>query len=109
MHLASGPVTPADAANTARAAKAAFEAGLKIANLTKIANVIEGKAMNGDLQAARMLMDYFGVTAPEPLADEEGNERTGRPVSVTQVNVDCTRPEQVEVMKPRVLKGRKSS
>jgi hypothetical protein len=82
----------------ARAARAAFEAGLNLANLTKIACVIEGKAMNGDLQAARMLLDYFGVTQHE--RDECDDERPQQG-NVVQVNIETERDGRaVRVLEP---------
>ena len=89
VRLASGPVAPAEAAVTARAAKAAFEAGLKVANLTKIAAVIEGKAMNGDLQAARMLMDYYGMTTSSVDQDDAPRPQQSNAV---QINIESELP-----------------
>lgn len=92
VHLASGPVTPADAASKAREMRAAFESVFTPTDIMHMATTLKGKAKNGDLQAQRMVYDYFGITAPavEPEDYPQGN--------VVQVNIETDdRPRNVRL------------
>lgn len=93
VKLVSGPISPAEAASSAARAKAAFERGIDVENLAKIGAVIQCKAMNGDLQAARMLMDYFGLTNSAPESEERHQQG-----NVVQVNIETDdRPRKVRL------------
>jgi hypothetical protein len=77
--------------------RAAIDAVFNAQSMAKIAAVIQGKAMNGDLQAARMMWDYYGITKAEPEhQDEPERKQQG---NVVQVNIETEHtPRAVRVI-----------
>lgn len=104
VHLATGRITPAEAASRARRMRAAIESVFTEQDMAHIWAVVVGRAKNGDLQATRMVQEYEGVTTREPAPESDGERPQSCPLS--QMNFETERaPRALRITNAKTVKG----